>query len=74
MANEDIKEILCEESELENEMVLSTAKGYETLLNDWMLQIKSSLETSCEKAIEHDRNFRVSRGPHQVTFTILPFL
>lgn len=78
MSNEDIDEILDEESEfieiLENEMALSTAKGYETLLNDWMLQIKASLETSCEKAIEHNRNFRGREGPHQVIFTILPFV
>jgi ankyrin repeat protein len=78
MSNEDIDEILDEESEfieiLENEMNLSTAKGYETLLDDWILQIKASLETSCEKAIEHSRKFRCREGPKQVLFTILPTL
>lgn len=78
ISNEDIGEILDEESEfikiLENEMALSTGKGYETLLDDWMLQIKASLETSCEKAIEHNRNFGCSEGPQQVLFTILPFI
>ena len=70
MSNEDIDEILDEEFEfieiLENEMTLSTAKGYETLLDDWMLQIKASLETSCEEAIKHNIKYNSSERLHQV--------
>jgi hypothetical protein len=54
--DEDIDEILDEEAEfieiLENEMALSSAKAYETLLDDWMLEFEGSLEKSREKAIE----------------------
>ena len=70
MSSEDIDEILDEESEfveiLENEMNLSAAKGYETLLDDWMLQIKASLETSCEEAIKHNIKCNSSDDLHQV--------
>jgi ankyrin repeat protein len=78
MSDEDIDEILDEESEfveiLENEMVLSSAKVYETLLDDWILQIKASLDKSCEKAIEYNKRFKCNKAPYQVLPTILPLL
>jgi hypothetical protein len=78
ISHEDVDEILNEESEyveiMENEMALSSAKGYETLLDDWILQIKASLEKSREEAVECNRNLRWSGGQNQVLFTIFPFL
>jgi ankyrin repeat protein len=78
MSDEDIDEILDEESEfvqiLEDEMALSSAKVYETLLDDWMLQIKASLEKSCEQAIEFNKRFPCDKEPHQVILGILPLL
>jgi ankyrin repeat protein len=78
MSDENIDEILDEESEfveiLENEMALSSAKVYETLLDDWILQIKASLEKSCQKAIEYNKHFTCDKAPQQVLFTILPLL
>ena len=78
MPDEDIDEILDEESEfieiLENEMALSSAKVYETLLGDWTLQIKASLEKSCEKAIESNKRFTCNKAPHQVLLIMLLLL
>jgi hypothetical protein len=78
MSDEDIDEILDEESEfvelLENEMALSSAEVYETLLDDWILQVKASLEKSCEEAIEYNKRFTCNKPPHQVLFTILSLL
>jgi hypothetical protein len=78
MPDEDIDEILDEESEfieiLENEMALSSAKVYETLLDDWILQIKASLEKSCEKAIESNKRFTCNKAPHQVLLIMLLLL
>jgi ankyrin repeat protein len=77
ISDENIDEILDEESEfikiLENEMSLSTAKGYETLLDDWMLQIKASLETSCEEAIKYNIKCNSGDGLHQVLSPIVLF-
>ena len=78
MSDEDVDEILDEESEfvqiLEDEMALSSAKVYETLLDDWILQIKASLEKSCEKMIEYNKRFPCGKEPHQVLLAILPLL
>jgi hypothetical protein len=78
MSDENIDEILDEESEfieiLENEMAQSSAKVYEMLLDDWLLQIKASLEKSCENAIEYNKHFTCDKTPQQVLFTILLLL
>jgi hypothetical protein len=78
MSDEDIDEILDEESEfveiLENEMALSSAKVYETLLDDWILQIKASLEKSCEKAMEYNKHLKYNKAPYQALPKILPLL
>jgi hypothetical protein len=78
MCDEDIDEILDEKSEfveiVENEMALSSAKGYETLLDDWILEIKASLERSCVKAMEYNQKLICKKALNQVLPTILPLL
>lgn len=68
MSDDDIDDILDEESEfvdiLECEMSQSSGKAYETLLDDWLHQIKTSLEKSRKEAIEH--NERLYDYPEQV--------
>jgi ankyrin repeat protein len=78
MSDEDIDDILDEESEfvqiLEDEMALSSAKVYETLLDNWILQIKASLEKSCETAVEYNKRFPCNESPYQVLLELLPLL
>jgi hypothetical protein len=78
MSDEDIDEILDEESEfieiLENEMALSSTMVYETLLDDWILQIRASLDKSCEKATESNNRFKCNMAPPQVLPLILSLL
>ncbi|KAF8855102.1 hypothetical protein BDZ45DRAFT_805312 [Acephala macrosclerotiorum] len=74
ISDEDIDEILDEESEfieiLENEMALSSAKVYETLLDDWILQIKASLEKSYEKAMEYNKHLTCKKAPYQTEYLV----
>ena len=51
-------------------MALSSAKAYETLLDDWILQIKALLEKSCEKTMEYNKRFGCKKAPFQVLPTI----
>ena len=78
ISDEDIDEILDEESEfveiLENEMALSSAKVYETLLDDWILQVKASLEKCCEKAMKYNKRIKCNNALFQVLPTVLPLL
>lgn len=60
ISDDDIDEILDEESDfieiLENEMTQSSTKPYETLLDEWIVQIKASLDKLCEKAMEDNKD------------------
>lgn len=70
ISDEDIDEILDEESEfikiLEDEMAQSSARLYETLLDDWILQIKRSLEKFCEEAMAYVNKFERKKDSVQV--------
>ena len=78
MSDEDIDEILDEESEfveiLENEMAQYFDKEYEALLDDWMLQMKTWLHKYCEQAAEHNKNFTRKETTREVYLPISPFL
>ncbi|KAH6671228.1 ankyrin repeat-containing domain protein [Halenospora varia] len=57
--DDDVVEILEEKDEfveiLEYEMAQRSNQNYETLLDDWMLQMEASLEKLCETAIEYNK-------------------
>ncbi|KAF4340918.1 ankyrin repeat-containing protein [Fusarium beomiforme] len=63
--DEDIDEIIDEESEfiedLEREMDQSSRKGYNALLDDWIVQIKTSLNKVCIEAAEQREDYNVER-------------
>ncbi|WKT50771.1 hypothetical protein QSH57_015741 [Fusarium oxysporum f. sp. vasinfectum] len=65
LPDENIEEILDEESafieDLESEMDQSARKEYNALLNDWIVQIKTSLDTACIKAAKQGEEYNVLR-------------
>ncbi|RKL38450.1 hypothetical protein BFJ72_g7261 [Fusarium proliferatum] len=65
MPNEKIDQILDGESpfikDLESEMDRSSRKEYSALLDDWILQIKTSLDAACIKAAKQETEYSVIR-------------
>ena len=65
LPDENIEEIPDEESafieDLESEMDQSARKEYNALLNDWIVQIKTSLDTACIKAAKQGEEYNVLR-------------
>ncbi|EGU72957.1 hypothetical protein FOXB_16545 [Fusarium oxysporum f. sp. conglutinans Fo5176] len=63
--DENIEEIIDEESafieDLESEMDQSARKEYNALLNDWIVQIKTSLDTACIRAAKQGEEYNVLR-------------
>jgi len=78
LSDDNIDEILDEESEfvkiLENEMASSSTKAYETLLNEWILQFKVSLEKFREEAMEYNKHTTPHRAPSEVPPKMIPLL
>lgn len=68
--DDDIDDILDEESEfidiLDSEMNQSSKKEYNALLDDWMVQIKTSLDKVCSEAAEYNER----REPRRVIIHI----
>ncbi|PMD37920.1 ankyrin [Hyaloscypha variabilis F] len=78
MSDEDIDEILDEESEfaeiLENEMAQCCDKEYEVLLDDWMLQMKALLEKIRVQAAESNKHLISKETSRRVFLAISHFL
>ncbi|KAM5522492.1 hypothetical protein FOXYSP1_16383 [Fusarium oxysporum f. sp. phaseoli] len=67
---ENIEEIIDEESafieDLESEMDQSARKEYNALLNEWIVQIKTSLNTACIEAAKQGEEYNVLRLNYKV--------
>ncbi|KAI7759836.1 hypothetical protein LZL87_009159 [Fusarium oxysporum] len=65
LPDEDIDEIIDEEcafiEDLESEMDQSARKEYNALLNDWIVQIKTSLDRTCIEAAKEGKEYGVVR-------------
>ncbi|KAH7007456.1 hypothetical protein EDB80DRAFT_457730 [Ilyonectria destructans] len=73
--DDDIDDIIDEESEfidiLESEMNQSSKKEYNALLDDWIVQIKTSLDKVCSEATEHNERCEPRRTGKWTTSTII---
>ncbi|KAH8666272.1 hypothetical protein BGZ61DRAFT_538455 [Ilyonectria robusta] len=73
--DDDIDDIIDEESEfidiLDSEMNQSSKKEYNALLDDWMVQIKTSLDKVCSEAAEQNEGYEPRKAGKLTTNTIL---
>ncbi|KAH6974327.1 hypothetical protein BKA56DRAFT_645492 [Ilyonectria sp. MPI-CAGE-AT-0026] len=70
--DDEIDDIIDEESEfidiLDSEMNQSSKKEYNALLDDWMVQIKTSLDKVCSEAAEHNERREPRRTGRRVDY------
>ncbi|WJG35726.1 uncharacterized protein FOBCDRAFT_186319, partial [Fusarium oxysporum Fo47] len=70
--DDDIDDIIDEESEfihvLESEMNQSSKKEYNALLDDWIVQIKTSLDEVCSEAAKHNERYEPRRTGWEVDY------